>query len=203
MARPRKKWELTEESFNKLLACFHTDREIAGQKYNQLYQKLITFFENRRCHNPEEYADRTVYRVARKLDEGLVFTTEDPSKYFLTVAGYVLMEYWDDRKNDPDPLDDVTLPKQPFTDPRYEEIAKMEKFLTERKKECLDDCLQKLPDKERELIIEYYQGETGDKVKNRKKMAEERGIPLNALRIRVLRIREKLEKCIVKYLGKL
>ncbi|MGA9769461.1 MAG: sigma-70 family RNA polymerase sigma factor [Blastocatellia bacterium] len=203
MARPRKKWELTEESLNKLLACFHPDREIAGQKLNRLHQKLVTFFESRRCHCPEEYADRTIYRVARKLDEGLEFTTEDPSKYFYTVARYVFMEYWEDMKMDPDPLDDVTSQKHPFIDPRYEDIEEIEKLLIKQEKECLDDCLQKLSDKKRELIIEYYQGEAGAKVKNRKKMAEERGIPQNALRIRVLRIREKLEKCIVKCLGKL
>lgn len=83
MARPRKKWELTEGSLKRLLACFHTDPEIAGQKLQRLHQKLVTFFECNHCHCPEEYVDRTLYRVARKLDEGLELSPEDTSGFFL------------------------------------------------------------------------------------------------------------------------
>lgn len=78
----------------------------------------------------------------------------------------------------------------------------MEKQLIEQEKEYLDECLQELSDEERELITAYYQGEKTDKLKNRKKLAEQHGMPMNALRIRIFRIRKKLEDCIRKRFGK-
>ena len=201
MARPRKKWELTGESLKRLLACFHPDPEIAGQKLNRLYQKIITFFESNRCHCPEEYADKTIYRVARKLDEGLELSSEDPSGFFLGVANNILKEYWKE-KNDYISLDDLPHRNDPFTDPDKKEREEMENQLIEQEKEYLDECLQELSDEERELITAYYQGEKTDKLKNRKKLAEQHGMPMNALRIRIFRIRKKLEDCIRKRLGK-
>ena len=72
---------MTVELLNRLLACFHS-RIIAGHKLELLRQKLITFFESHRCHLSEEYADRTIYRVARKLDEGLEISTIRPVQVF-------------------------------------------------------------------------------------------------------------------------
>jgi DNA-directed RNA polymerase specialized sigma24 family protein len=60
--------------------------------------------------------------------------------------------------------------------------------------------MQNLSAQNRELIIKYYQGEKGNKIKNRKDLAESLGIPPNALRIRVHRIREKLETEVESYL---
>ena len=63
---------------------------------------------------------------------------------------------------------------------------------------CLEYCLQQLSAENRRIIINYYQGEKGERIKNRKLMAEQLGIPANALRIRVHRIREKLEQSVRK-----
>ena len=111
---------------NHSISCWHVPHgSRAGQKLNRQHQKLVTFFENRHCHRPEEYADRTIDRVARKLDEGLELTTEDPWMYFLTVAGYILMEYWNDMKKDPVPMDE--LPEAAFH-PRDEKERKKKNF---------------------------------------------------------------------------
>ena len=56
---------------------------------------------------------------------------------------------------------------------------------TEGHIECLRACLQNLPADNRELIVEYYQGEKGAKIKNRKRLIERLGIPVNTLRMRV------------------
>jgi DNA-directed RNA polymerase specialized sigma24 family protein len=66
----------------------------------------------------------------------------------------------------------------------------------ERQRECLEHCLQSLPSESRELIMQYHQGERRVKIENRQKLAEQLNIPLNALRIRSHRIREKLEACV-------
>lgn len=201
MARPRKKWELTEESLKRLLACFHPDAEIAGQKLNRLYQKLTTFFECNQCHCPEEYVDKTMYCVARRLDEGLELSPEGPSGFFFGVANNILKEYRKE-KNDYISLDDLPHQNGFFIDPNETEREEREKQLIEQEKEHLDECLQKLSDEERELITAYYQGEKNGKLTNRKKLAEQCGIPMNALRIRMFRIRKKLEDCIRERMGK-
>ena len=54
---------------------------------------------------------------------------------------------------------------------------------------------------DRKLILSYYEG-AATKIENRKQMAESLGISVNGLRIRVHRIREKLEKCITACLGR-
>ena len=54
---------------------------------------------------------------------------------------------------------------------------------------CLRSCLQTLSPDNRELILEYYQGEKGEKIQNRKKLLERLKIPVNTLRMRALRLR--------------
>ena len=56
--------------------------------------------------------------------------------------------------------------------------------------------MQNLPAENREMIVEYYQEEKRAKIDKRKVLAEQFGVPLNALRIRAHRIRAKLEDCV-------
>jgi len=48
------------------------------------------------------------------------------------------------------------------------------------------------------MILRYYTGDKQEKIVNRKKLAEEEGIELNALRIRAHRIRTQLRLCVEK-----
>jgi DNA-directed RNA polymerase specialized sigma24 family protein len=61
---------------------------------------------------------------------------------------------------------------------------------------CLRSCLQALSPDNRDLILQYYQGEKGEKIGNRKKLLERLGIPVNTLRMRALRLRERLQSCV-------
>ena len=45
--------------------------------------------------------------------------------------------------------------------------------------------------------MKYYEGEKQAKITNRRRLAEELGITLDALRIRAHRIRRELRKCVV------
>ena len=67
--------------------------------------------------------------------------------------------------------------------------------MLDRQIECLKKCLEELPPASRELIIEYYYGETSTRIKNRKSLAQRLGVQTNTLRVKALRIREKLEAC--------
>jgi DNA-directed RNA polymerase specialized sigma24 family protein len=72
----------------------------------------------------------------------------------------------------------------------------------ESRLDCLRNCLQTLSPDNRELILQYYQGEKGEKIENRKKLIDRLGIPVNTLRMRALRLREKLQSCVEECVGR-
>src|SRR4029434_1975050 len=65
-----RKWILTPEAFDSLLAAFDPNRESAAQKYLEIRGNLVRFFEWRGCPFPEDHADETFNRVARKIADG-------------------------------------------------------------------------------------------------------------------------------------
>src|SRR4026209_1657872 len=75
---------LTAEAFASLLNLLGTDRERAGARYEDLRRTLIRFFEWRGAPFPEEHADETFDRVARRLDEGV--DVKNVGAYCYTVA---------------------------------------------------------------------------------------------------------------------
>ena len=60
---------------------------------------------------------------------------------------------------------------------------------------CLQRCLTQLSPDNRDLILSYYHGDKGDKVKNRKLLMERFAVPPSTLRMRALRVREALQLC--------
>ena len=62
--------------------------------------------------------------------------------------------------------------------------------------ECLEECLDQSGVQDRDLIIGYYIGEKGEKIRNRKRLATELDIAPAALRLRAFRVRAKLEGCV-------
>jgi len=61
---------------------------------------------------------------------------------------------------------------------------------------CLDRCLDKLAPYSRQLIEKYYTENKQAKIDLRRRIARELGIKSTTLRLRALRIREKLQTCI-------
>jgi hypothetical protein len=66
----------------------------------------------------------------------------------------------------------------------------------EKRLDCLERCLGTLPLADRELILEYYQGEQRAKIEHRSRLAAGAGLTMNALSIRACRIRNRLETCV-------
>ena len=63
--------ELTAQAFIRLLERLGDNEEQAAKKYEDLRHTLIRSFEWRGAPFPEEHADETFNRLARKLDEGV------------------------------------------------------------------------------------------------------------------------------------
>lgn len=191
-----KAWTISKEALDKLLNCLDGDERLAAEKYELIRRKLVVFFESRGCHSSEDCADISITRAARKILEGQTITTANVANYFLGIAGNVLQEYWREVKKMDSPLTDELLMQPRYSvDPEKNKQMAAERLRKEQKAECLERCLQSLSQANRQLIIQYYEGETDQKIKNRKKIAEQLGISSNALGIRALRIRDKLETC--------
>jgi DNA-directed RNA polymerase specialized sigma24 family protein len=190
----KKDWVVTQASFDGLLQQLDPDRERAGERYEQIRQKLSKFFEWRGCTTPEEFADRTIDRVARRIDEGAEIHANDVYLFFHGVAVNVLREYWKDaQRTQSKPLEDAPGLRSAIENPLEAGEREGER---EHKLECLDGCVHKLPAQQLTLITQYHQGEGGAKIARRNELAKQLNIPLNALRIRAYRIRSELETCI-------
>jgi hypothetical protein len=85
------RWQLTQEAFDRLLTSFDVDRECAGEQYVKIRNKLISYFECRDCPFPEDHADETMNRVARKLESGEEI--RDPASYVYGVARLLLGDF--------------------------------------------------------------------------------------------------------------
>jgi DNA-directed RNA polymerase specialized sigma24 family protein len=175
-----KNWVLTQDAFDALLGWLDSDREVAGQKYEDIRNRLIKIFNYRGCAEPEDLADETINRVTNRLSTLESFVGER-GRYFYGVASKVYFEYRR-RKRAPDVL--------PAPTPSPNEKS-------ERAFECLQRCMEKLTLENRKLLIEYYQDERKAKIDHRKRLADQLGIAINALRIRAFRLRASLQECVI------
>lgn len=186
-------WVLTPAILDKLLARFSADRDEAGVQYELARRKVVRFFEWRcpECAaRAEECADETLNRVARKIDEGQ--NINNLMAFILGVARNVRKENIKKLERSPISLEDAP--------PKSLQERAAEPIEPDARQICFDKCLDHLPAENRTLLLEYYQGDGAEKIKHRRKLAESMGIPLNALRIRVHRIRRTLESGIAECL---
>jgi DNA-directed RNA polymerase specialized sigma24 family protein len=172
--------DIDQEQFDRLLHWLDPDREKAGAKYEWIRKRLVKIFVSRGSASPDELADQTINRVARKLPEIQADYVGDPAHYFCGVAGNVFRE---SLRKERIP---VVRPPVPSTADEADE----------QDYACLEKCLEKLPSSERDLVLAYYQQEKHAKIDHRKKLAEQLGLGINALRIRACRIRAALEECV-------
>jgi len=57
----------------------------------------------------------------------------------------------------------------------------------------LDQALSAIPKSDRELILSYYSGSKRNKILRRRALAQQFGLGINALRLRVFRIRREIK----------
>jgi DNA-directed RNA polymerase specialized sigma24 family protein len=172
-----KKCDLSQEAFFQLLARLNADPAQAGEEYEKLRARLIYYFEIKGCRIPAELGDETINRIARKIEEG--YEIEDLFKFSYGVARLVMLEYWSDPNREWEQLD--------------ERLSSQEgsRASDEHRLECRQKCLLALSSEERDLIIKNCTLNKKGKVE----VAKALGLTINALRLRVFRIRAKLQVC--------
>ena len=179
MPPPRKSHILDPVGFERLLGWLDQDRERAGLRYEEIRWRLITIFAARNCAVPEELADETIDRVARRVADIEAEYVGDKALYFFGVANNVHHEF-------------LKRPAPPKDSMRQERASDDR----ERIHHCLEQCLGKLAADSREMILRYYSQEKQAKIELHKQMAGELGVTINTLRLRVLRLKEKLQPCV-------
>ena len=185
----RAEWFLTQECFDKLLAALSSDREEAARQYEALRGRLIRYFESHSVTLAENRADEVFNRVARRIDEGQ--QVNNVTAYAYRVAYLVFLE----ALKEPE-ITEIDLDKGPYTDdePTFADNQ------SELRQRCFDLCLERLLSNKRNMLLDYYEEERRAKIERRKTLADQLKISLDALRIRVHRIRKGLEECIMNCL---
>jgi DNA-directed RNA polymerase specialized sigma24 family protein len=194
----KKDWSLNHEAFRNLLEWLDAGADSGGRKYLEMRERLVAFFDRKNCPAPDELADETLNRVARRLEEEGAIESETPARYCYITARFVFMEYLRSAQVKNVPLDEH-LTSEKGRNAETDERAAAE--LREKMLACLEKCTGRLDAENREIILRYYCGEQRARIENRRALAEGFGISLNALAIRACRIRDKLEKCVGKCAG--
>jgi RNA polymerase sigma factor (sigma-70 family) len=187
----KKKWVLTQDAFETLLKWLDPDREQAGLKYEAIRSGLIKIFTCQGYGDAEDLTDETINRVIVRIADLVETYRGDPVLYFVGVARNVRREC----ARRPHLVDAEELTLNQYTNNLYQQPSQLADD-TELDYQCLDRCLEELPAENRRLVVEYYQHEKQGKIDHRKRLADELGIALNALRIRAHRIRRALQQCL-------
>lgn len=183
MPRQPKAYSLGHEEFDRLLAWLGDDREQAAERYEQIRWRLITIFAARRCPEPEDLADETIDRVARRLPDIADDYVGDKTRYFFGVANNVHHEFL----------------KRPVVPVHREEVSddQADKEIVDR---CLEECLSRFSAADRNMLLSYYASEKKAKTALHNQMAQQLGVTINTLRLRVLRMKQKLRPCLERCL---
>lgn len=182
---------MNQGALDKLLAHLDADPDAAGDKYVNLHVRLTRFFERRMVASAEEHASHVIDRLARKLHEGeAVLNT---NAYALEIARRYALEL-------------TRRPAEMQVEEDWDSVAhkghrlvaggEAEATVEDVRLRCLDRCLEKLTVQEHQMVMGYYQDVKRAKIDNRRELADRLGFNMNTLRIRVTRLRMKLEACI-------
>lgn len=187
---------LTQVAFDRLLAWLDDGVDSHGERYLEMRRRLVSYFTRRNRPSADDLADETLNRVARTLEQSGVIETRPPARYCYVVARFVMLEDIRSERRQA-PLDEMRTSSDASRARTLSLVASDEGLaLREHRLDCLDRCLDQLRLDQRELIVEYYRDDRRQKIERRRDLATRLGISMNALGIRVLRIRETLSTCV-------
>jgi RNA polymerase sigma factor (sigma-70 family) len=175
------------KDWDRFYKWLNPDPDLAASEYGRIRRSLISFFKGRGCADAEREADETIERVVQLLPRFGNELPNHPLRYCYGVARYIYKEYLRDEVSRNG--GDLSKLSPDTYDPALAEAK-------EAMDRCLNNCLRKLDEQKRDMFIRYYLVSSEDKSVFHQKMAEQMGITLTALRLQILRIKEKLRDCI-------
>src|SRR5262245_25646113 len=175
--------QAVSSGFTRLLARLHSDPDQAAAEYERLRHVLEKFFDWHCAWPPEECADETLDRLVVKLAADV--DVGDVRAYARGIARLVLLEW----RRRPVPVSMDEGREYAASLPLHEEDP-------QALPSCFEHCLAALPDETRSLVLDYYVAERRAKIDNRRRLARRLGLSESALRNRVQRVRNRLERCV-------
>ena len=197
----KKGWTPTTDAFRQFLGWLDEGVESGGEKYLEIRRRLVLYFDRKGCIAPDELADETLSRVANKLQEQGEITDLSPAHYCYVTARFVFLEYLRQPEHKHKSVEQLahasgaqferSVSGSSATGDNKEDKKRKEELLY-----ALERCLNSLAPADRELILEYYQGDGRTKIESRRRLGERLNLSANALSIRACRIRSKVEECV-------
>jgi len=69
MAELKRNWTLNQNAFRQFLTWLDAGVDSRGKSYLEMRRRLVLYFNRKNCKTPDDMADETLNRVARKLEE--------------------------------------------------------------------------------------------------------------------------------------
>ena len=168
------------EAFQLLLSRLSPDSETAGTEYERLRTGLVNYFRLKGLASSVDLADQTMDRVARLL---LAKDISDLPGFCFGVARLICMEQYR-----------VESRERTANEWFAENVNSND---DEHRYELMRKCLEGLSADEQELLKTYYQESSPrDRSSIREQLAQQAGISIDRLRLRIHRLRRKLENCL-------
>jgi DNA-directed RNA polymerase specialized sigma24 family protein len=184
---------LTHLGFNRLLEWLDEGVDSHGHNYLEMRRRLTSYFDRRGRLFADDLADETLNRIGKTLERDGAIAITPQARYCYVVARFVLLEDIRrerlDLRNQGSRHTDPESWAQRSTAPIQDEDLEAR----EARLESLDHGLQALAPERRALIVDYYRDSGPQKIAGRRELARRLGITMNALGIRVSRIRAALE----------
>lgn len=181
--------EVNAHAFTALLHFLcPDDPDEASRKYLRLQQKLAGYFHLKGMSDPIRDADDAMDRAGKKILEGVV--VPDIDRFCMGIARNIVLERLRNQKRE----------ESAFF--QFLEDSQNDQSDVDRITNLMKPCFEKLPPDDRDLLSSYCKIPAElSRAKHRRQIAEKRGTTVEALRIRVMRLRHDLADC-VKALSK-
>lgn len=176
---------LTSKNLTKLLAAFSDNRATAGVAYTKLRDSLVRFFRLKGDFDPDDAADETLDRVASKISQNIPIP--DLTKFSFGIARFVFLERIKNNGKE-------QIAAQGFYGDKLlsmPEVEKNDDFSP------LRECFNRLTDNEKQVLQDYFADlPHPNLLEHRKKIQMKYNISLSGLRVKIFRLRERLENCL-------
>jgi RNA polymerase sigma factor (sigma-70 family) len=169
-----------DDAWHRFLALLAPDRAGANALYRDLRRRLVDLFRWRGLAGADDLADEALERAVRHVADG--DEIRSVTGYVCGIANRLALEAARREAKVVPLADDASAGVHPEDE-------------SSRRLDSLERCLERLPGETRRLVLRYYADGPG-RIDHRRQLAEELGIGLNALRIRIHRLRATLETCL-------
>jgi hypothetical protein len=184
------------DDLERLLLRLDPERTVASKKYEGLRRTVFKFFDWNRSLRAEELADDTLNRVAERLKTENI---QNVSAYALGVARHVLQEDLKKHRRESS-VEDIPGGIDAIVDYVDTEQQIVDRLDQQIRLACLQECRAKLEPEDSAFVVAYYSAD-GEKQKvHRKRLSGTEGMTMAALRTRAHRLREELERCVIRCL---